>query len=70
MGGGNFQQLALMLTNAGMEETVAHSALSFSLSRYTTEEEIDRAAEIIVEKAHLLNRLSEHLQPFHPTKNQ
>ncbi len=61
IGGGNFQQLGWMLAGAGIEETLAHSAVSFSLSRYTTEEEIDRSVEIIVEKAQMLRRLSQHL---------
>lgn len=59
IGGGNFQQLGLMLSFSGIEETLAHSAVSFSLSRYTTEEEIDRAIAMIVESAHMLARLSE-----------
>jgi cysteine desulfurase len=58
MGGGNFQQLALLLRYAGIEENVAHSALSFSLSRYTTEEEIDRAIQIIVDTAESLAHAS------------
>jgi len=61
IGGGNFQQLALMLALCGIEETLAHSALSFSLSRYTTEEEIDRAISLIVEAAERLSRFSEHI---------
>lgn len=59
IGGGNFQQLALVLAFSGIEEKLAHSALSFSLSRYTTEEEIDRSISIIVESANMLSRLSE-----------
>jgi cysteine desulfurase len=59
IGGGNFQQLGLMLSFSGIEENLAHSAVSFSLSRYTTEEEIDRAIAIIVESAQMLARLSE-----------
>jgi cysteine desulfurase len=61
IGGGNFQQLSLLLTFAGIEETLAHSAISFSLSRYTTEDEIDRAITIIVESAHMLSHLSEQI---------
>lgn len=61
IGGGNFQQLGLMLAFSGIENLLAHSALSFSLSRYTTEEEIDRAISIIVESAKMLNQLSDHL---------
>lgn len=61
IGGGNFQQLGLMLAATGMKDHLAHSAISFSLSRYTSEEEIDRAIAIIVESARMLARLSEHL---------
>lgn len=61
IGGGNFQQLGLMLTFCGIAENLAHSAVSFSLSRYTTEEEIDRAITIIVESSQMLGRLSEQL---------
>ncbi|WP_193354018.1 cysteine desulfurase family protein [Candidatus Protochlamydia sp. R18] len=58
IGGGNFQQLGLLLSACGLEENLAYSAVSFSLSRYTTEEEIDRAIELIVESAWQLNRTS------------
>ena len=61
IGGGNFQQLALLLASTGMEETAAHSAVSFTLSRYTTEDEIDRAVVIIVEAAQKLSRLSDQV---------
>ncbi|MBS4163294.1 Cysteine desulfurase IscS [Candidatus Protochlamydia amoebophila] len=58
IGGGNFQQLGLLLSACGLEENLAYSAVSFSLSRYTTEEEIDRAIELIVESAWQLNQTS------------
>ncbi|MFI0435939.1 MAG: cysteine desulfurase family protein [Parachlamydiaceae bacterium] len=61
IGGGNFQQLALILSFSGIEKTLAQSAVGFSLSRYTTEEEIDRAVPIIVESAQMLARLSDNL---------
>lgn len=61
IGGGNFQQLALLLAASGIEETLAHSAVSFSLSRYTTEDEIDRAIATIVDCATQLALLSKHL---------
>lgn len=63
IGGGNFQQLGLLLAVTGIEEHLAHSAISFSLSRYTTEEEIERAISIIVESAQMLARLSEGIHP-------
>lgn len=61
IGGGSFQQLALMLASAGIEENLARSAVSFSLSRYTTEDEIDRSISIIVESAQMLSSLSREL---------
>lgn len=59
IGGGNFQQLFLMLASSGIEQNLAHSAISFSLSRYTTEEEIDRTIAIVVEAVKMLTNLSE-----------
>ncbi len=61
MGGGNFQQIGLVLEASGINPTLAHSTLSFSLSRATYEEEIDRAVEIIVATATRLRKLSEHI---------
>lgn len=61
IGGGNFQQLALMLVFSGIAEELAHCAISFSLSRYTTEQEVDRAISIILESVTMLSRLSEEL---------
>ncbi len=61
MGGGNFPQLGLVLTASGVKDTLAHSALSFSLARTAYEEEIDRAIEIIVSTALRLRKLSEHI---------
>lgn len=61
IGGGNFQQLGLILAATGISDILAHSALSFSLSRYTTEEEIDRTISIVIESANLLANLSKHL---------
>ncbi|CUI15796.1 putative cysteine desulfurase [Candidatus Protochlamydia naegleriophila] len=61
IGGGSFQQLGLLLIASGMEENLAYSAISFSLSRYTTEAEIDRAIELIAESAHTLAKTSRRL---------
>lgn len=58
MGGGSFQQIGLVLMASGIEEGIAHSALTFALSRETTESEIDRAAEIIVSCAKQLRKMS------------
>jgi cysteine desulfurase len=63
IGGGSFQQIGLLLEAAGIEKTLAHTALSFSLSRLTTEEEIDRAIEIISESAKKLRKASITLIP-------
>jgi cysteine desulfurase len=58
IGGGNFQQISTILTSCGFEERLAHSAICFSLSRYTTEDEIDRAIEFIVDAAIKLRKTS------------
>ena len=59
IGGGNFQQLALILSACGIDEKTAHGAVSFSLSRETTDDEIDRAIDIITQSAQMLSQLSE-----------
>lgn len=64
IGGGTFQQIGLVLMASNVEETLAHSAISFSLSRETTENEIQRAVEIIGECAHRLRKISSKLIPF------
>ncbi|MDP1880305.1 MAG: cysteine desulfurase family protein [Parachlamydiaceae bacterium] len=61
IGGGNFQQLGLMLVATGMNEMLAHSAISFSLSRFTTETEIKEAIDRITSTVLSLTRLSEHI---------
>jgi cysteine desulfurase len=61
IGGGCFQQIGLILMASGIEENDAHSAISFSLSRETTEEEIEQAVEIIVECAKKLRNISHQL---------
>lgn len=58
IGGGSFQQIGLLLHNCGIDEATAHSAISFSLSRYTTEDEIDRAIAIIADAAGQLRKIS------------
>lgn len=58
IGGGCFQQLALILAASGVSDILAHTAVSFSLSRETTEDEIDNASEIICEAAKRLRKLS------------
>ena len=58
IGGGSFQQVGLVVAAAGISETLAHSAISFSLSRETTEEAIDHAIEIVVESSKKLRKMS------------
>lgn len=59
MGGGSFQQISLVLSGSGVPEQIAQTALNFSLSRYTTEDEIDRAVEVIAEAAKKLRKVSQ-----------
>lgn len=58
IGGGNSQQIALVLTASGIDEALAQTAISFSLSRETTEDQIDRAIEIVCTTAHQLRKAS------------
>jgi len=51
IGGGNFQKLSLILEASGIESEIAQTAISFSLSRETTEGEIERAIEIVASTA-------------------
>lgn len=61
MGGGNFQQIGLLLAATGVNELLSHCALSFSLSRMTYEEEVDRAIRLITESAQKLRQFSQHI---------
>lgn len=61
IGGGFFQQLGLILTTADVPHALAYSALSFSLSRYTTEEEIDEAIILIVDTVKTLLKMSDKI---------
>jgi len=58
IGGGLQQQLSLILESCQVEPMLAHSAVSFSLSRETTEGEIERAIDIIVRAAKQLRQSS------------
>lgn len=58
IGGGSFQQLGLILAASGVPEPLAHSSISFSLSRETTDEEIEHAIPIIVQAVQQLRKLS------------
>lgn len=57
IGGGNFQPLSTILQASAMDPTLSHTAISFSLSRDTTEEEIDQAISIIIETVNQLGTL-------------
>ncbi len=61
LGGGNFQKMVHLLKACGVEERRALSAVSFALSRETTEEEIDRAVRLITATAIEMRKLSEHI---------
>lgn len=61
IGGGSFQQVRLILTASGVPEALAQTAITFSLSRYTTEDEIDRAIVIIGDIARRLRNVSQEL---------
>jgi cysteine desulfurase len=61
IGGGEFQQIGLILIASGIDETLAHTALNFSLSRETTEDEIDRAIDIIADSAKRLRHISKKI---------
>jgi cysteine desulfurase len=61
IGGGSYQQIGLLLMATGIEESLAHSSVSFSLSRETTEEEINKAVEIIKESVQRLRKISHRL---------
>lgn len=55
IGGGSFQQLALVMETCSVSSPLAHSCVSFSLSRETNEEDIDATVEAI---AQILQQLS------------
>lgn len=61
IGGGRLHKLSQVLIACGVENALAHAAVSFSLSYETTEEEIDRAIEAIVAAAKELRKYSEAL---------
>lgn len=58
IGGGAYQQIGLVLTASGIDPILAHTALSFSLSRETTEDELERAIEIIADCVQHLRKIS------------
>ncbi len=58
IGGGSFQQVGLLLKAAGVDPFLAQSAISFSLSRETTQGQIEEAAAIIADCVKKLRHLS------------
>jgi cysteine desulfurase len=58
IGGGAYQQIGLILMASGIPENIAHSALSFALSRETSEEDIDKTVEIVSESVLKLRKVS------------
>lgn len=61
MGGGAFQAIDRVLNSASVDPKISKTALAFSLSKDTTEQEIQRASQIIVENAKRLRKLSQKL---------
>lgn len=57
IGGGSFQQLALVMEACKVPSSLAHSCVSFSLSRETSDEDIDKAVEAIVEAYNQIKRV-------------
>lgn len=58
IGGGDFQQIGLILAASGVEDSIAHSAISFSLSRETAEDDIESAIDIIADCVKKLRKVS------------
>ncbi len=58
-GGGRHQKLSELLIGMGVQIEVARSALSFSLGRETTEEEIKKASGIVIDTVKKCQKLSE-----------
>lgn len=61
VGGGHSQRLYHILTASGVEELLAHCAVSFSLSFETKEEEIDYAIKTVVDCVKQLRSLSRYV---------
>lgn len=61
MGGGQFQSIDRILEACSVDHATAQCALTFSLSKDTTDADIDRAVEIIADTAKRLKRLSRAL---------
>lgn len=64
IGGGNLQQIGLVLAASGVDEVTAHSAISFSLSRETTEDDVLCAVDLIKECVSKLRKISSQFFRF------
>lgn len=61
MGGGNLQHIGFVLKALDVPEEDSQSALSFSLSRETSEEEIDRAIQLIERNVQVLEKVTKNI---------
>lgn len=61
IGGGNFQQLRLLIAASGVKEPLPQTAVSFSLARDLSEDAIEHAITIITYAVRHLRRTSDHL---------
>jgi cysteine desulfurase len=60
-GGGVYQQLSLQLKAMGVDPTLSHCAISLSLSRETSQADVEAAVALIVKTARSLQNLSQSL---------
>jgi cysteine desulfurase len=61
IGGTHAPHIHRLLMASGVPETTAQTAISFALSRYTTQEEVDLAASLVIETVAAQHLLSEDL---------
>ncbi|MDE3045758.1 MAG: aminotransferase class V-fold PLP-dependent enzyme [Verrucomicrobiota bacterium] len=61
IGGSYMPQLSRLLMASGLDEQLAQTAVSFSLSRYTTQAEIDKAIALLSDAVRQLYALSQDL---------
>jgi cysteine desulfurase len=59
-GGGNFQQIALIMEACGIPKPLSKTALSFSLCKWHTKEDIDALVHIIKEEVEEVKALSQY----------
>ncbi len=55
-----------VLRAMGVPDELAHASIRFGLGRFNTEEEVDHAARLVVEKATRLREMSPHAEPATP----